>query len=105
MMSEYEAIRLELQEKLQQLVARVGSIDRDLSETPNEDWEDRATELEEDEVLSAVGNVTLTEMDQIKHALYQIDSGTYGTCERCGDSIPRERLETLPYATTCTRCA
>ena len=76
MMSEYEAIRLELQEKLKQLVARVGSIDRDLSETPNEDWEDRATELEEDEVLSAVGNVTLSELDQIKHALYQIDSGT-----------------------------
>jgi DnaK suppressor protein len=105
MMSEYEAIRLELQEKLQQLVVRVGSIDQDLSEAPNEDWEDRATELEEDEVLSAVGNVTLTEMDQIKHALYQIDSGTYGTCVRCGDSIPRERLEMLPYATTCTRCA
>jgi RNA polymerase-binding transcription factor DksA len=104
-MPKYSAIRQELQDKLEQLVARAGTIEHDLSETPNEDWEDRATEMEEEEVLSAVGNVTLTEIGQIKHALHQIDSGTYGTCERCGDSIPRARLEALPYATTCTRCA
>ena len=104
-MSKYAAIRQELQEKLEQLVARAGTIDHDLSETPNEDWEDRATEMEEEEVLSAVGNVTLAEINEIKHALHQIDSGTYGTCERCGDAILRERLEALPYATTCTRCA
>ena len=104
-MTEYAAIRQELQDKLEQLIARVGEIDHDLSETPNEDWEDRATEMEEEEVLSAVGNVTLTEINEIKHALHQIDSGTYGTCERCGDAIRRERLEALPYATTCTRCA
>lgn len=104
-MSEFSAIRQELQDKLDQLIARAGTIEHDLSETPSEDWEDRATEMEEEEVLSAVGNVTLTEINQIKHALHQIDSGTYGTCERCGDAIPRGRLEALPYATTCTRCA
>ena len=104
-MSQYAGIRQELQAKLEHLISRAGSIDHDLSETPNEDWEDRATELEEEEVLSAVGNVTLKEINQIKHALHQIDSGTYGTCERCGDMIHHERLEALPYATTCTRCA
>lgn len=103
-MQEYSAIKEELEGKLEQLMARVGNIEHDLSETPNEDWEDRATESENDEVLAAVGNVTLTEITQIKHALHQIDTGTYGTCERCGEQIPHERLETLPYATTCTQC-
>ena len=61
-MSDYNAIRAQLEDKLQQLVARAERIDSDLSETPDEDWEDRATELEDDEVMSSVGNATLEEI-------------------------------------------
>ena len=104
-MPDYSTIKAELEEKLGQLVARIQEIDDDLSETPALDWEERATEMEDDEVLLSVGNVTLEEIKQIKQALHQIDEGTYGTCARCGVQIPAERLELLPYATTCTQCA
>jgi DnaK suppressor protein len=104
LMPDYTTTREDLEDKLGQLVARAGDIDHDLRETPDEDWEERATELENDEVLSAVGNLTLNEIGQIKHALHRIDSGSYGTCEHCGTSIPNERLEALPYAITCTSC-
>ena len=104
-MTNYDAIRKQLQEKLDQLVARAQEIDSDLSESRNEDWEERAIETEGDEVMLSVGNVTLKEIEEIKHALHQIDQGTYGTCARCGTKIPSERLELLPYATTCTGCA
>jgi RNA polymerase-binding protein DksA len=104
-MPDYSSIKAELEDKLRQLVARVQEIDDDLSETPNGDWEERALETEDDEVLLSVGNVTLEEINQIKHALHRIDEGTYGTCARCGVQIPQDRLELLPYATTCTRCA
>jgi RNA polymerase-binding transcription factor len=40
----------------------------------------------------------LTEIDG---ALARIDEGTYGVCERCGESIGEERLEALPWATLC----
>ena len=41
---------------------------------------------------------------QVKMALTRIDDGTYGTCETCGQPIPRERLEALPFAGQCVSC-
>ena len=67
--------------------------------------EERATETEGDEVLASVGNLSLEEIEQIRHALHQIEAGDYGKCTGCGKAIPAERLELLPYATTCTQCA
>jgi DnaK suppressor protein len=38
---------------------------------------------------------------QIDHALERLDDGSYGTCERCGNPIGRERLLARPAATLC----
>jgi len=38
---------------------------------------------------------------EIEGALTRIDDGTYGTCRVCGNEIPPERLEAVPYATLC----
>ncbi|WP_329172600.1 TraR/DksA family transcriptional regulator [Streptomyces sp. NBC_01477] len=38
-------------------------------------------------------------------ALERLDRGGYGRCEVCGEPIPQERLDVLPAATTCVRCA
>ncbi len=43
-------------------------------------------------------------IQQINEALLRIEEGTYGTCEKCGNAIPRERLEILPYARLCVPC-
>ena len=51
---DYSAIRAELQAKLDELVQRAEEIDEDLSEAVNEDWEELATEQEEDEVLAGL---------------------------------------------------
>ena len=40
----------------------------------------------------------------IDHALARMDAGKYGTCEVCGSEIPAERLEVVPWATTCVNC-
>lgn len=104
-MADYTAIKSELEAKLKKLVARVEEIDANLSEQPDDDWEERATETEGDEVMASVGNISLEEIEQIRHALHQIEHGTYGICTGCGTAIPGERLELLPYATTCTKCA
>lgn len=42
---------------------------------------------------------------EVADALARLDSGTYGTCERCHKAIIPERLEALPYARHCVACA
>ncbi len=44
-------------------------------------------------------------LDKIEHALERIEDGVYGTCEECGCRIPKTRLNALPYATMCVKCA
>jgi DnaK suppressor protein len=47
-------------------------------------------------------SATATEVDR---ALERLSAGTYGTCETCGDPIPQERLEAIPWAGTCVSCS
>ena len=42
---------------------------------------------------------------EINAALHRIDQGTFGRCENCGKEISRQRLDALPYARYCLRCA
>jgi RNA polymerase-binding protein DksA len=44
-------------------------------------------------------------LSQVETALVRIEAGTYGACEECGDSIGTERLQALPFASRCIRCA
>jgi RNA polymerase-binding protein DksA len=46
-----------------------------------------------------------TELHRVEAALRALDAGTYGTCETCGDPIAPERLEAIPWASTCIDCA
>jgi DnaK suppressor protein len=41
----------------------------------------------------------------IESSLERIEEGTYGQCEECGVKIPKARLNAIPYATLCVRCA
>jgi len=55
-------------------------------------------------------NATLLEneeylVNEAREALRRIENGTFGRCEECGQEIPAERLNALPYARFCTRCA
>ena len=44
-------------------------------------------------------------LDQIETALQRIEDGGYGRCEECGEPIPKSRLDAIPYAADCERCA
>ena len=41
---------------------------------------------------------------QAERALARIESGTYGSCESCGEPIGKARLQAFPRATLCVRC-
>jgi RNA polymerase-binding protein DksA len=44
------------------------------------------------------------QLEAIQAALARLDSGTYGTCLRCGGPIATARLEALPWAAHCIDC-
>ena len=44
-------------------------------------------------------------LEKVEHALDRIRSRTYGTCEDCGGVIAKKRLEAIPFAALCIRCA
>lgn len=44
-------------------------------------------------------------IDEIDAALRRIDERSYGRCERCQGPIPIDRLEAIPHARFCIRCA
>ena len=45
------------------------------------------------------------ELDDIENALQRMDSGSYGTCEVCGDTIGADRLEVMPATRFCIQHA
>jgi DnaK suppressor protein len=59
------------------------------------------------EVEVEVGVITNEERlaGEVAAALHRIESGTFGRCERCGRAIGRSRLDAVPYARDCIRCA
>jgi DnaK suppressor protein len=44
------------------------------------------------------------QLHDVERALRKMDDGRYGVCERCGEPIPPERLEALPYIRLCISC-
>ena len=41
----------------------------------------------------------------VTRALEKFDEQSYGVCDGCGVDIPPERLDVLPWAALCVRCA
>ena len=104
-MSKYTSIRTHLWERHAHLVRRVGKIEGDLRSPHDRDSEERASELENDDVLEGLDAIGRAEVGQIRAALDRIEVGLYGTCSTCGRPIAAERLAAVPTAITCVRCA
>ena len=44
-------------------------------------------------------------LGRIEVSLERLEDGTYGQCEECGVRIIKARLNAIPYATLCIKCA
>ena len=95
-----------LLERKAEITSRINAIDRDIKhDGMTSNWTEQATERENDEVLESLGVASEQELVKINNALQRIDSNDYFTCSICGEDIPPERLELLPFTTTCVNCA
>jgi DnaK suppressor protein len=59
---------------------------------------------EQEFTLSLMENEEGT-LEAIELALERIEDCTYGQCEECNVKIPKTRLNAIPYAPTCVKCA
>jgi len=104
-MRSFEKVRDELAARLENLERRQQKLERDLRKLANPDSQERAQEAENDEVLVDLELQGRAEISQVRAALGRIDSGTFGTCDRCGEEISDGRLEAVPYTGVCIDCA
>jgi RNA polymerase-binding protein DksA len=104
-MRSFETIRESLTAKLNQLENRQEKLTRDLRQPGDPDSEERAQEMENDEVLEDLEMQSREEISKIRQALQRIDSGSYGVCGECGEDIAEGRLEALPHTDVCIDCA
>jgi RNA polymerase-binding protein DksA len=66
---------------------------------------DGATIAFERAQADALARDAAAQVEEADAALARLDSGTYGTCEACGQPIAVGRLEARPTARTCVGCA
>ena len=59
---------------------------------------------ERSEIEALAGTLSET-LHEIEDALAKMDNDTYGTCESCGGEIGDARLEAMPAARLCIKCA
>ena len=62
---------------------------------------DAATETYERELDEGLEEDAREQLHQVEKALARLESGEYGRCEICGQEIPVERLEAVPWTTLC----
>lgn len=86
------------------LKARGGEASGSLSNAPLHMADLGTDNYEQEFSLSLIENQE-NALAEISDALDRIDKGTFGTCEECGQAIPKGRLQTLPHTRHCVACA
>jgi RNA polymerase-binding transcription factor DksA len=102
---EIATLQSALQAQKSLLEERLGRIKNNVRRGFDADSGEMAKELEDREVVDALGNEALVELREISGALQRIANGDYGLCCECGEEIPQKRLRIAPMVKYCIDCA
>lgn len=104
-MSALAKVRAQLVARREEQLLRLQRLKESASRENDPDWSEQAQERQNDEVVDALGCEVRRELLEIGKAIERIDQDEYGECVRCGRQISPERLNIMPYALLCVRCA
>jgi len=107
-MRDLSRIAASLRARREALLQRVNVLEmavRHHQEALDDDFAEQAVQRQNDEVLSALDENSIAELRQINAALKRLEEGHFGICVACGNEIPVERLEIIPFAECCIDCA
>lgn len=65
---------------------------------------DRGSDTATLEINTRLAEAESKELEAIDAALECAKDGQYGLCGHCGQNIPLNRLQAIPYSTMCVRC-
>ncbi|OHB83727.1 MAG: hypothetical protein A2Z38_07505 [Planctomycetes bacterium RBG_19FT_COMBO_48_8] len=110
--AEIKKFRLMLVSKRNILLGNVSSMENDalreqrsnLSNTPIH-MADLGTDSFEQEFTLELMDSERKLISEIDDAFKRIENGTYGTCEIGGEPISKQRLNAIPWARCCIKCA
>jgi RNA polymerase-binding transcription factor DksA len=74
----------------------------------NTPWADSLEELQDDMAKNeylAAREVLVNRLKTLSRAEEKVREGTYGRCDSCSEPIPDRRLQAVPGAVHCVRCA
>ncbi|MGC9960420.1 MAG: TraR/DksA C4-type zinc finger protein [Acidimicrobiales bacterium] len=94
-------------------LALVADLDRDMAaiaestaESPDDEHDAEGSTVGYERArVSALLDQARRRVAELSDALERVAHGVFGTCERCGGAISEARLEALPAARLCLRCA
>ena len=92
----------------QEYQTRVDKIQHDMQNPDTDmtqDWDDQAVINEQNDVRKNLLVKAQQNLELVNNALLRIENGTYGICAVSGEEIEPERLEAVPFATTCMKHA
>ena len=95
---------LEKQRQLTDEVGKTALYGKDQEDDSIKDLGDQANNAYSREFFFELGNGSHRLLRDVVAALQKIDTGSFGECERCGESIAEKRLEALPFARYCIDC-
>ena len=101
----YADLKERLEQKKEELTVRLDKITQNLRRGYHPDSKERAKELEDSEVVDALGNEARAELSKVSAALQRMDAGEFGLCIECGAEIDHGRIDAYPYARHCIDCA
>ena len=95
---------LEKQRQLAEEVGKTALYGKDQEDDSIKDLGDQANTAYTREFFFELGNGDRRLLRDVVAALQKIDDGSFGSCERCGESISDKRLDALPFARYCIDC-
>ena len=95
---------LDKQRQLAAGVDRSALYGKDQEDDAIKDLGDQANTAYTREFFFELGNGDRRLLRDVIAALQRIDDGSFGSCERCGETIGDKRLEALPFARYCIDC-
>lgn len=104
-----EKFRAQLQQARTDLIRKVQKTESYGREADAEgearDLGDKASSSYTKELMFSMSNSDRQLLQRMDTALEKFERGDYGKCDDCGEEIGKKRLEAVPWASLCIKCA
>lgn len=100
---EMASTRDDLDRMQQEVIALTRDNDDEGGSARNHMGDEGSNDYERQRIISLQEEMRVR-LSLIEQARQAVDDGTYGTCRRCGNPIPPERLEVMPFALYDVEC-